>query len=168
MMMNTYVPSDLNGRVDTVACEAFRRRLDEIVCDDELRELQAVIDRLHESKLRDEGEGYVAGLAAGQAWAARYASAAELANLDAWRYAGRRRPPGEAAEAFYFIMSRDLACDTARATAFWEDREVKACLGQVESAAWGGGEGSFPPPTPFVNGFAQGALELWHKVKEYI
>ena len=124
-----------------------------------------VITRLRASKRRVEDEQYHEGEKAGREWAESDAEADELRNLDRWvSRLGHELDTvfvddtwGSAysrAEQVAFVVWPEHDGDRRVAETFWEER-----LGDDTSAA---------DNPHFVRGFVDGALDLWHKVKDQL
>jgi hypothetical protein len=168
------VPRPLKEQMDAVAepvnwsalaCRAFEGKLAELAAKKERKDMQDVITRLRASKQRVDDEQYHAGEQAGREWTEAEADADELQNLDRWVerlghdietiFADQRWDNAyTSAEDVAFTVWPEHDGDRGMANAFWEER-----LGDDTSAA---------ENARFVRGFVDGALDVWHKVKDQL
>lgn len=130
-------------------------------------DIDPVVARLRESKIKSEEDDLRSADIEGKAWAENYAEAIELRRLEIVRETSDNWPItflGEvfahdsmnAFEAFVFAIRPDHAGDRDCAAAFW--REVF------------GDEGFDPGEhfNEFVQRFADAALEVWDRVKDQL
>ena len=120
-----------------------------------------VVKRLRDSKARGQEAAKSEGFAAGQTWARDKAEAAELQALEnaydpvyGWGFGS----PGSAysdAEAFFFMISPESDRDRRAAEEFWE-----TILGEQSAR--------IAYSDDFVQGFAEGAMDVWDEVKDQL
>lgn len=120
--------------------------------------MEDVVQRLRASKMASDSDTRKAGREAGREWAANEAAAEELQRLQACfdREQHHDRvfivPDGNAfcgAECLVFVIRPELGNDRQDAADFWE-----SALGDQDT-----------PTDEFVQGFAEGALQLWAEVE---
>ncbi len=159
------VPSDLKTRMEeagdsinwsAVACRAFEQTLAEITKRKEIANMNEVVARLRASKRSLQSDRSKAGFAQGKAWAENYAEAVELERLEKQIHAQEHTSfdwnnAYSSGENFAFVIAPEDDGDREVAERFWSvfDR---------------GPELSGDPG--FVNGFAEGAMEVWDRVKD--
>lgn len=175
--MTISVPQDLKVRMDHVkepvnwsatACQAFQTKLAEFERANMDADMISTVERLRSSKDRRADPQYARGLAAGQAWAKHQAAAIELQRLAQARarfseldwmlqfvttaMSGR---PLEPNALLVHWLHPEFAGDEREAKQFWTTvlgRDAKTIV-QAPS---------------FVHGFADGALSVWHAVKDQL
>jgi hypothetical protein len=166
------VPSELKARMEAVdepvnwsalACQAFEQRLAEIIKRKGSGDMNDVVSRLRVSKRKLENEQFQAGIEAGRVWAKDEAEAGELIRLAEWRnaypgtdwevvFAADDRAAYCSAEHFVFGVWPENDGDRSAANDFWEPRGFEATH----------------PSGDYVRGFAEGALAIWHEVKDQL
>lgn len=169
MRMNISVPDDLKNRMNKTgenvnwsaeACRAFEDKLAELAAKKERKTMADVITRLRASKRKTDDRSVVEGRAMGREWAGERAEAKELetlestfSNSDSW-YDQNESSAYSPGELLYFSIYPEMEGDRAGAEAFWQ--------------AICGDDTSPMNSASFVNGFIEGALELWEEVKPNI
>ena len=158
------LPDGLDGRMRAVqaevnwsgvACRAFEIELGEIVARKEIMDMESVKQRLKASRLEHDDESFSTGFKSGKEWAGRRASYAQLKRLSQARdathdwsfdgdYDSSACGPGE---CFYFIIEPGND----------GDREMARGLCETVSDA----PDEIMIDGGFVNGFAQGAMEIF-------
>ncbi len=165
---SVYVSDDLKRRMDkvknenwsAVAAAAFERRLGEIAKQKEKKTMEDVIQRLRASDLEAQSEQARSGHEAGQEWAKGTAEATELRRLA--KYMENSENQGtfsgykdqEAAQLFYdaVMLPSGESSEWSDVTDFWEDTLGLSADDYRNS--------------DFVDGFAEGALEVWREVQD--
>jgi hypothetical protein len=164
------IPPDLKARMDAVdesvnwsalACQAFERKLAEIIKRKGSGNLSDVISRLRVSKRKFENEQYQEGHAAGQVWAKEEAEAEELIRLRDWKnqcgndwddsFRDDDQSAYGACERLVFHIWPEDDGDRGAVSDFWVQRGY-------EDYRRG----------DFVRGFADGALVIWNEVRDKI
>jgi hypothetical protein len=166
------VPPDLRARMDKVkepvnwsaiACQAFEAKLNEIAKVKELKDMSDVIERLRASKQETASDEYNHGVEAGEEWAKSTAEYAELRRLGEleertstvdWEQffcTGDSDAYG-AANRLVFAIQPDTEGSRMAAEEFWE-----FTVGEDTELT-----------DDFVRGFADGALKVWHEVKDQV
>ena len=167
MRMNISVPDGLKKRMDKVkdtnwsalACRAFESHLAEIAAGKEFRmSTDDVVVRLRASREKEESADSAAGRKAGVEWAQRRATAKQLEVLEKsqdpvhdW-YFGVGSSAYSEAEQFYFLIAPDDKGDRSAACLFWDRELGDDALDKADAA--------------FVQGFAEGAVEVWAEVSD--
>jgi len=167
MRMTISVSDELKRRMDKVkedvnwsalACRAFQEKLVELAKKKGAPTMKDVIERLKVSREKGANAAYKSGFEAGQKWAREKAEAPQLERLE------RRRDPQHdwyftegssaygACEHFYFIIEPDQDGDRGAARVFWEQ------VGLEEESK----------DETVVQGFAEGAMDVWDEVKDKI
>jgi hypothetical protein len=150
-----------------VACEAFERKLAEIIARKGTKDMRDVIARLRASKAKGEGQDFEEGHKDGRRWAMARAEAAELKNLQRFHDDLAARPydrsaffdPRErssaysVAELLVFHMNPAVNGDRHTARSFWE-----TLAGDAYETLSGG----------YYEGFVAGALKVWAEVEDQI
>jgi hypothetical protein len=166
------VPLDLKKRMDKVkdppnwsaiASEAFETKLAEIASQKEKKTMDDVIQRLRGSRIKHAGDAYYNGILAGKTWAKEIASAGELSRLErandeqpaGWpeikrTYSEEDCTPGVRLYAFIYPSDRGLKGSDN----FWSRIT--------------GADTSLASEPPFVEGFIEGALDIWALVKSRV
>jgi len=166
-----YVSDDLKRRMDKaksvtwshVACEAFERKLGELVAHKQEKKMEDVIQRLRASKLEGDSEAKQGGREAGREWATHTAEAGELTRLERYVKDCREVDP--------FIMTEDDGYRGAHVFVHVvvpeakDDRDLMRETLEILFDTAGQDE---PPMDEFVQGFADGALDVWGEVKDKI
>jgi hypothetical protein len=169
--MNISIPADLKQRMDAVkvrvnwsgiAAHAFRVHLYNLaVKKGKKTNMKTVIERLKISKQASDSASLNEGERDGREWAERKAEAKQLERLEAaynatggWWFQGGSTSAYAAAELFYFIIEPDDDGDRSAANDFW--------------TRWFHEERPALPDDEYVNGFADGALDLWQGVKDQL
>lgn len=160
------IPADLKKRMDkfsdpvnwsALACRAFEQRLSEPSRKKRLQEneMSKVIERLQESKRVHYGEAFELGRGQGSDWAKEDAQVPELQQLERI-YDDFFETDSNCAysidELLYFHMFPADDGDRTAARDFWECYE----LDRMDC------------PDKFVQGFANGAIDVWNEVKDHI
>jgi hypothetical protein len=178
------VPPDLKARMEAVeesvnwsaiACQAFEQKLAQITKRRGARDMKEVVARLRASKERVGNELYRRGIEVGKAWAMNHAEADELARLSefyrecessSWGWDGFFALP-ESASAYgngeriaFAILGEDYDGVRTAAEEFW-DRAT-----EITRDRWRQ-EGELIDRF-FVQGFADGALQIWSQVEDEI
>lgn len=165
------VPRDLKRRMDKVtedvnwsaiACQAFEQKLGEIASKKEKKEMNDVIQRLRASKIESDNQCYASGYAEGQDWAANIAAADELHRLKRLK----EQCSGNDWHTIFSatgqwdpsFLSNAIAPDT-KDTKFAFDEFWEMCLGDNSERIW---------EPEFAKGFADGAIDVWSKVKDQL
>lgn len=170
-----YVPDDLDERMKAasdeanwseVACRAFEVELGEIVKRKKELNMEAVVQRLRASKIETETAKYTRGQREGATWATNVATYPELDNLDRfvqhweaqhsydfeWFCSNKEGSPYSSAEliasAILGLEEDDDEYGSGAAATFWHD--------DIDNASDG----------DWLRGFAEGALEVFHAVKD--
>jgi hypothetical protein len=168
------LPADLKRRMDKVtedvnwsalACQAFESKLVEIISKRKEKTMDDVIARLRESKRQDEGEAAKAGRAAGELWVRDLAEVAEIKRLkkmyegvspnDQWvLFDSSANDAYSAAEHLAFAVQPESDGDRKAAEDFWE-----MIIGD---------DTSIISDAAFMEGFFNGALELWEALESQL
>jgi len=170
------VPPELNARMAThddvnwssVACRAFEQKLGEIAAQKKVKNMNDVIARLRASKQDEESEMYAAGKRLGEDWARNRASAAELrrlarladrfGNAEDWDgfftvEPGHRDAFSTADRLAFIILGNEDDHDRHDSTNFWASAtgldQYKSDLADLD----------------FLEGFGEGAYEIWEAVE---
>jgi hypothetical protein len=169
---NISIPADLKARMDAieepvnwsaVASQAFEAKLAEIITRRGAKQMEDVITRLRASNRKGESEAKAAGREAGLLWASDEAEAEELERLErAWNentnnslgtfsteWDGAYGPE----ERFVFTIRPEDDTDRDAAAQFW-------------TTVHGEDYADFTSRDGFVQGFFEGALEVWSEVKD--
>jgi hypothetical protein len=158
------IPPDLKKRMDAVkedvnwsavASHAFEEKLIEIASRKGKQDMNDVIQRLRASKGRCEDKHFKEGETAGRKWAKERAEVDELERLDAWDWnrVFDAECPSAAAVHFYYKLHPERGRDIRAANDFWSNQ-----LGEY-------GDTLLEDPM-FLKGFVNGALDVWHEVKD--
>jgi hypothetical protein len=150
-----------------IAVTAFRQKLDDLH-PDPMKNIGAVIERLR--KTRPAPKPLAPSVDAGQRWAARQATVAELERLAAFEKEASDGP-GESWENFFDDNSPDHGGTTpAQSMAFriLGNTDPRDCRPEDAKEFWQRAIGGDPPPAKFAMGFAKGALDVWNEVKAEI
>lgn len=169
--LNVYVPEDLKRRMDKVknppvwsqvACEAFERKLGELAAQKKDKAMADVIQRLRASKLKSGSEEKQRGRRAGREWAMHRAEAPELQRLS--MYYAKLGGLGVASceEAFIAQHEHDLPGARRFVATIDPDEEDNRV---VEEFWFNEGFDRGLPTDEFVQGFTEGALEVWDEVE---
>jgi hypothetical protein len=165
------IPTDLKRRMDEqaksvnwsqVACHAFEGMLASIASRKEKLEMSDVIQRLRASTHASNDQEFNSGFSAGQQWAEREAAASDLKRLDGFHFQARHdwstffdsnagSSAYTTAERLYTVFNPDA--DPRDAGEFWCPIV---------------GEGKEHESDQWVRGFAEGALNVWWKVKDQL
>jgi hypothetical protein len=167
------VPRDLKRRMEkvkepvnwsAVACRAFEDKLGEIATKKEKKTMEDVIERLRASKRQSDSDDHQWGRECGESWVKDSADARDLERLEALF---ERSLPGDwqsffdsrfestahtTAERFYFEIVPGANGDSASAADFWE-----TIAGEDSDLN-----------DEFVRGVAEGALDIWRKIKNQL
>lgn len=174
MRMNISVPDTLKQRMDSLpdehkpnwsalAVRAFENYLAELATKRKADDMESVIDRLRASAREEDDQDTKAGRDAGQRWAKQSAEAVELRRLETaidpqleggWGFVDSEYSAYHSAEAFVFIIDPDNEGVRGVVGLFWQ--------GQVDEEKYA----LEYPSSAFVQGFAEGAMEVWQQVKE--
>jgi hypothetical protein len=169
------IPLELKARMDAVvedinwselACRAFEQKLAEITSTKGVKDMKDVAIRLRASKHKLSGVRYKDGFRAGQRWAKDTADAEELERLEGVRNC---RSPGEWA-SWWHIKTRGGIGPCDRFIHAITPPHPEAGGREVVGNFWEGHGGfdweerSFDGD--FVQGFAEGALDIWDRVKD--
>lgn len=166
------LPAKLNRRLSkvkdvnwsAVACEAFEGKLGEIAAQKKEKDMQDVIDRLRASKNEGENEAYDEGKAFGVEWARDSAEYHELERLvrlrQEWGQDWGRLFTGEMSgpRCVPDLIIADAIVGTEEREAHEEFWEI--AVGENWRHAIG--------DSSFLDGFADGALEVWQKVASQV
>lgn len=163
------VPCELKQRMKSVgdyvnwsavACKAFDAKLQDLVQQEEVENLDQVVDRLRKLNAeRTESETSKEGVEAGKHWAMNRATPAQLASLESFR------DEVSAPEWREMFQHRGGV------------RKLTQCLmhGNEETHGRGGGRMFWrqildkkPDGPDFFAGFAEGAIEVWQAVKDRV
>jgi hypothetical protein len=163
--VKVYVPEDLKARMaavdvdwSEVARTAFEMRLGEIAGLKNRKSLDDVVQRLRGTRLASDADDRAFACRKGYDWAANAAHASELATLEAYASGGGSFLGGRGGEVrgaiwFHAVLRKReegwLTVDEEKAARFWERHLFEE-----------------RPSDELVAGFAEGALELWGKVKD--
>jgi hypothetical protein len=172
MRMSIYVADDLKRRMkkaekshkvnwSALACAAFTERLDALKKEQKGATMNTVIERLRQSKLKSEDSIMATGRKAGRHWAETRAEAPQLERLerardpdDDWHFGVAEHGDGPPADRFYYIIEPAMKGEYGEAASFWECQ----IYGTPET---------HKDPT-YVQGFAEGAMEIWEAVKDQL
>jgi len=152
-----------------IACQAFEVKLAEITAQKGARTMQDVIERLRVSKRQAGTEDYKAGYQEGEDWAKSSAEARELGRLEEMRQRLATEPI-YGWDFFFDSTQGDRSYTTAQSLLFEihpeDDKDVSASEEFWECAV---AEESYHQLSSdqFLQGFAEGALNLWLEVKEH-
>lgn len=167
--MNIYIPDKLKTRMDSLPAEdkpnwsalavrAFESHLAELATKRKDRDMASVIDRLRASAHKQEDADTAAGRKAGREWAKTTAEAAELKRLaDArdpvhdWYLFEASSAYGSSGMLYFAITGTADEPDRHAAESFWE---------------WWSDTNN--PEAGFVQGFGEGALEVWDQVADQL
>jgi hypothetical protein len=168
------IPMDLKRRMDkvadqanwsAVAAQAFEIKLGEIAATKEKMNMNDVIQRLRALNFGETSQVYKTGQEVGQEWAKENAGPSELRRLDEWKasmdaegmFCKSPTSPFIAAysmaDALYFSMSPENDNDRDASHEFWES--VGASNDQQSDS-------------DFIEGFCEGARDIWIAVKDKI
>jgi hypothetical protein len=166
------VPADLKKRMDAateqinwsaVACRAFEQRLAEIAASKEKKTMNDVIQRLRASLGRADDQTYKAGEKAGRIWAKGRAEVEELRNLERYRnrcghewdslFVEETNCAYSRAELLFFEIHPKENGDRSACHHFWQPITDDDETTDIDQSA-------------FLKGFAEGALDVWHEVKD--
>lgn len=165
------LPKDLKHRMrdveevvnwSAIACRAFEEKLVEITAKKQEKTMSDIIARLSVSKRRNDNNRYNGGFAAGERWAMHVAEADELQRLENFQqelgfdFEDDGRSAYSSSERFVFVIRPETDSDRKSASAFWEEH-------------WEEQEHSGEQPQDIlVRGFAEGAFDVWMRVKDDI
>ncbi len=178
MRMNISVPDRLKKRMDALVDEdkanwsalavaAFEQYLAELADNRKERNMSSVIDRLRGTMRKRENADTTAGRKAGREWAELTATAAKLRRLDEaqsskvdWGFF-KDIPHRSAAQRFVYVTDPEQDGNSAAPMDFWADICDPLNL-------WTNQMKNHNPDPAFVQGFAEGAMEVWNSVKDEI
>jgi hypothetical protein len=165
------ISDDLRRRMDAIASEgvnwsavavqAFESKLAEIVTKRGVKNMREVIARLKASKSKASSKLKTAGRDAGNEWAKERAEVEELRKLedmtdDDWNWGAFLRPPADEAyspgERLVFALRPGDDGDRQAVDRFFR--------GYADEPAY--------HEPDFIEGFAEGAMELWDAVKDQL
>jgi hypothetical protein len=141
-----------------VARSAFEGKLNELDKKKDLKGMQAIINRLRETKVQATNDSRDIGEQAGKQWAEEYATAMELQRLESLRdHLGTfddflTRP--DASNDLAKIILGEQVSSQISTDLFWDENYGDS----DEHVAWRQSDG-------FAFGFATGALRVWNQVK---
>lgn len=164
------LPADLKRRMENAgevvnwsagAARAFETVLAEIAFRNERKNMDDVIQRLRASKQESDAESYKDGFCVGEEWAKSAASALELKRLQRcrdrsrdWTFETDERDAWGACEWLYFQIHPENDHDRREAEGFWDEVLDTNDDRRFEPA--------------FLQGFANGALNVWCEAKSQV
>jgi hypothetical protein len=168
------IPATLKARMDelcegvnwsAVAAQAFEAKVAEAIAQKGARDMEDVISRLRASKAKSDEQVSQESQKAGRQWAMRWAEATWLERLVEAREAtadwdwgamfnSELNWPHECAYLMMTGTERGEA-DHSDVRAFWE-------------TAIGDDYGKYKDDPAYIEGFLEGAMDLWHEVKDRI
>lgn len=160
------LPRDLDRRMEKtagvnwseVARLAFEARLSELTPPKELKEMANVINRLRELAKEETSAAEKAGIECGREWAKETATPKELRRLDEFRSDRNYEESMLMIDGQEGAPSLNVLSAIQGSEADWRDAEE---FFSSESQPMLSEEG-------FATGFVDGALEVWHQVKDAI
>lgn len=162
------VPCELKQRMksvgdyvnwSSVACKAFESKLEGLIQQEEVENLDQVVERLRKLKAeREESDSFKNGQEVGKRWAMNRATPAQLDSIESFR--------SEMSDAEW----RELFADRRGL------RELADRLSGKRTSERRGGAHRFwreildgrPGGTDFFAGFAEGAIDVWKSVKDRV
>jgi hypothetical protein len=170
---NIAIPANVKRRMDrvrepvdwsAVAAQAFEAKLDELAAGIEGRMLHEVIERLRASKAQLQNGDFREGRIAGRKWAEKHADARQLLRLARWR-----DRTGHAWEDCFITVRGQAFCagEIFAGTIIGEDANRQSMRDFWTSALpnYDKRHGRYTNDD-FVRGFAEGALDVWDRVKD--
>lgn len=174
--MTISVPAEIKRRMGRVkeevnwsflASQAFESKLAAIAATKEKKDMSDVIARLRESKRQSSSAAYKEGFECGQAWVEDYAESDQLDKLQC--LFEERRSDSYTWEDYFNSNCGSSAYTVAERLAFVIEPQSD---GDSSEAAffWEGVAGDDAPldKDDWVRGFAEGALDIWGRVKDQL
>lgn len=159
------VPDDLKKRINrarkavnwsALACEAFERKLGEIAERKARKTMSDVVQRLRASEIAEAPQSHQRGYDDGRIWAQNHATAKQLRRLAESRAAETDWRVGSSAYSngacFYFIIDPDNSPDRRLGDEFTERYMADGMANDGD----------------YVNGFTEGALDVWEEVRDQL
>lgn len=170
MRTSISVPDELKARMDkhgqgvnwsSVACRAFERELADIITKKGAKDVNDVISRLRATKAKAEDIEFKRGFRFGQDWAKNQASADQLVRLEE-----HRNSLGSDWECWFttdgtsYLGSADWLFSL-----FFPERENDR---DQSRDFWQCDQDNGPLTPDYLRGFSEGALDVWHSVKDQL
>jgi hypothetical protein len=166
---NISIPDDLKRRMDQVegervnwsalACQAFESRLAEIITKQGAKDMEEVVARLRASRMKTSSKLKTAGHEAGVEWAKTSAEAEELRRIEGlcssdWAewLAGPFNMSYGVEECFVFAVQPENDGSRSAVDDFWGQAAPEITRPEINE--------------DFIDGFTNGAMEVWYAVKD--